>query len=869
MTDPCRNDCTEPLAFPKRLFNRPGLGQIDYRIGTYADIRAALLRQIDADPVLQTWTHREADDPGIALLEGAAILGDILTFYQTLYANEAFLRTAQWRESIADLVRLTGYLLSPGLGGRATFAVGLKGDQPITIPAGFGLKAQVEGLPNVAEFQTVAAATAHPHLSEFHLYRPRKSAQSIKAGGNRLEISKVEGKGDVASLQGLDLQKGDRLVLLSNQSEMLVVSKVEHLRDRLIVEFKGTLTYSRGSSVKAYRIGRSFRHFGHNAPAQLTRVQTIVPRRGPATQVVTQTATRFARKSCVDDAPTASQALYYSTLKADELPLDQEVDDLATGNALVVQAPFGAGQTAFAEAIQQVRVNSLKWGNLSGSTTVVRLDSGFTACKLLKEVGGNLAEREIDIRHVQLHETTSAELTLRAPSAWADGPLPDRTLNYWGTYDQARALLDRALLLRRDDGETLPVQVTTKSLSLSGRDRLHPWLWPLTLSQLGSFVQEDFDEQTPRVTVYGNLVEATQGKREKEAVLGNGDSRQSFQTFKLPKAPLTYLPDTSATPPEVPELEVFVSDRRWTQVPSFFGQDPKAEVYIVREDANGESWVQFGDGKTGARLPSGAKNIKALYRTGTGAYGALKPDTRVQASDRLAGLDQLWLPGVASGGTEPESGDNAKVAAPGKIQSLGRLVSLQDFETEAIAIAGISKAIAAWQLVDSLPSVVLTVLMATGRESEFETVRGVLATANRCRGPQRFPVLVKQGQVRYLYLRLAVSPHPAFRQDLLTQAIQSALGVSDGKGLLGLGDRPFAQPEYATRIEATVQNVAGVVWTRVEALGWFPPTDDPAALPYPTVEKDLAVVPCGPGQVLTLLPQHLQIQFVAAPQEDC
>ena len=38
---------------------------------------AAAARRGDAE--LAAWTHREPDDPGIALLEGAAILGDILT----------------------------------------------------------------------------------------------------------------------------------------------------------------------------------------------------------------------------------------------------------------------------------------------------------------------------------------------------------------------------------------------------------------------------------------------------------------------------------------------------------------------------------------------------------------------------------------------------------------------------------------------------------------------------------------------------------------------------------------------------------------------------------------------------------------------
>src|SRR5215204_975393 len=168
--DSCRNDCTTPLRFPRRPGtqppaihgegcpccitsksrisddNRPALSRFNYRIGTYGSIREFLFNRVDATPELQTWTYRAPDDPGVALLEGASILGDILTFYQEAYANEAYLRTAQWRESIADLVRLLGYRLSPGVGGNAVFAVELKKDEAVTIPAGFPLKATLENI---------------------------------------------------------------------------------------------------------------------------------------------------------------------------------------------------------------------------------------------------------------------------------------------------------------------------------------------------------------------------------------------------------------------------------------------------------------------------------------------------------------------------------------------------------------------------------------------------------------------------------------------------------------------------------------------------------------------------------------------------
>ena len=168
----CRNDCTEPSVFPKQLKNRPGLTHIDYRIGSYGDIREFLLRRLDHEPRLAAWTHRQADDPGIALLEGAAILGDILTFYQDLYANEAYLRTAKWRDSIGDLVRLLGYHLSPGIGGKATFAFGVKGSTSVVIPANFPIKAQLEGADKPVDFETTRKFIAEPALSQFSLYRP-------------------------------------------------------------------------------------------------------------------------------------------------------------------------------------------------------------------------------------------------------------------------------------------------------------------------------------------------------------------------------------------------------------------------------------------------------------------------------------------------------------------------------------------------------------------------------------------------------------------------------------------------------------------------------------------------------------------------
>ena len=413
----------------------------------------------------------------------------------------------------------------------------------------------------------------------------------------------------------------------------------------------------------------------------------------------------------------------------------------------------------------------------------------------------------------------------------------------------------------------------------------------------------------PKVTVYGNLVPANQGKTEREAVLGNGDSRQKFQTFKLPKAPLTYHNLPGETPPEVPELQIYVSDRLWQRVPSFFNQKPDEEIYIVREDANGDSWVQFGDGKTGKQLPSGIKNVVAKYRTGIGAYGQLKAETKVQASGRLDRLDKIYLPGIVTGGAEPESGENAREAAPGKIQSLDRLVSLQDFESETLAVPGVDKALAAWDLVDNIPSIVLTVLMETGRTQEFEQVQKILANYNCCRGPQRFPIEVQEGKRQYVSIAVKVAFDPTFRQELVAKAIQAALGVTgEVQGLFSVKNRRFGQPEYATRIAGRIQNVPGVLWVEVTGFMSLGEADDPAELDLPDViafnstisavspkrcnselpatifqglepfessknvhnehlprENDKTTMSCGTEQILSLYPAHLQLNPVSPP----
>lgn len=907
----CRNDCVEPLQFPKEVRNRPGLSHISYRIGTYSDFREFLLRKLDREAVLAAWTHREADDPGIALLEGASILGDILTFYQELYANEAYLRTAQWRESIADLVRLLGYHLSPGVGGKATFAFGVKATNPVVIPAGFSLKAQLEGLEQPVDFETVREFVAEPALSQFWLYRPFIYPE-IETGERTFAIATSN-----LDKQKLKLNKGDRLMLVADPTnpqtvrQIAVIAETRQHLDLTEITIEGSWQGKdlNKNQISAYKLGRSFRYFGYNAPPTVTVVRNNNAVQNPVSFLAKVGSSPALTQATLATAPIASAAAasapfpissetntaiaqsinraytqaqlssispspvepIYSPSLADyqSFPLDRTVEDISTGSILLVtlqlsSEPPGLGATYFfSRRISHVSAASGTHGALTGGTTVVRLD---------RSVG--LQNRiYTDIRSVEFHEVMGEKLTLtsvRQPDLSADRS----RLYFYGDRNTYQKLQGRALqLVRGDRMEQLTVGIEDGSNN-------DITLRPLTLNpQLQQFTLEDFPlDKPPTVVVYGNLVEANQGKTEQEAVLGNGDSRQIFQTFKLPKSPLTYFNSKSETPPEVPELQIYVSDRLWQRVPSLFNRKPKEEIYIVREDGNGDSWVQFGDGKTGARLPSGLNNVVAKYRTGTGAFGAIKTDTTVQGG-KLDRLDKIWLPGIATGGEQPETGDNAKEAAPGKIQSLGRLVSLQDFESETLAISGVSKVSATWELIHHIPTVVLTVLMERGREKEIDEIRQILNTYNRCRGAQQFPIHVRPGKLQYVYLDVTLGINPSFREELVKKAVKVALGVIgdegngiDGsRGLFGIRQRQFGQPEYATRIEGTIQNIEGVVWVKVNHFDALGLTENPLDLSVPIPKQLKSAVTCNSDEILSLYKEpHLQLSPTATvSQEVC
>lgn len=869
----CEHDCKKAPPFPALIFNRPGLDVIDYRIGGYTEMRTHILDAINNAPALQAWSHREADDPGVALVESAAIIGDILTFYQRLYANESYLRTARWHESIADLVRLSGYRLSPGVGGETTFALEVKGEQPVLVPAGFGLKAQMEGAADPVEFEASADLTAYPHLSAFNLYRPRRRP-AISPGVNEFVV--VSGAGS-------ELSPDDRLLVGSaspdtadpkrvNGAEILVVEEVREAFGEQLVKIKGAVArISTAGPVIAYKLGRSFRHFGHTAPPISVDTSTEPATTGP---------TNFRRP--LDEE--SGESIVEPTLKQTEFLMDQEIDDLAVGNHILIQATVITITTIKAKGgkkvsmttqtesdrtlvrtIQAVTQGAYTWGPASGACTVVAVDEALPP--QVQSLHGMTQDYSVDIRSMVFHEVIGAPVQLEAAYR-PTTPVIGKELYYYGTGDRHQALKDRRMMLLGSDMQIQCVQVMSiesTSATAAAQERMRR----IDLDQPVTYSDFDFDNST--VTVYGNLVDVTQGKTEKEAVLGSGDQRRVFQTFVLPKSPITYLIDETRTPAETPELTVYVDGSLWNRVDTLFNAGSDDHAYIVREDHEGNSFLQFGDGNTGARPPSGKNNVVAIYRTGNGANGKVKSDTTPQATGKLKEFSKAFLHHRVTGGAQPESTADARVAAPGKMQSLGRLVGLQDYEAETLALPGVLKAKAAWTAPDGVPMLSIVVLTEGGTQEDTDKVEATMRTYNRCRGAARFPINILHGARQYVYLNITVGLDAGFREADVTSAIQQALGVESSagesaeSGLFGLAERQFGEPVHRSHIVAAVQKVGGVVWVKLTSARLISMEghvgSDPSTLPIPMHKEVQNLLHAKATSILALYMAHVVLNF--------
>jgi hypothetical protein len=316
----------------------------------------------------------------------------------------------------------------------------------------------------------------------------------------------------------------------------------------------------------------------------------------------------------------------------------------------------------------------------------------------------------------------------------------------------------------------------------------------------------------------GNVAAASHGETVRGEVVGNGDASTRFQRFALRKQPLTYLPSEQEGGVES-TLEVRVNDVLWEESPGLYGKPPTAQTYATRTQDDGSTAVQFGDGVTGATVPTGSGNVNATYRTGSGVAGRVRVDTLTSALDRPPGLREVTNPLAARGGADPEAVGDARANAPATVRTFGRAVSLEDFADLVRATGEVAKAQAIWVWDGLQRAIHLTVAGQQGGLFAEEDLSRIAASLDRARDPNYrlrianfapFPVL----------LRASVKvDHRYVSDDVAAAARAAALGAL-AFDAVGLGT-----PIHLSDLYRVLQDVPGVVAVDVDELQPKRPAD--------------------------------------------
>ena len=754
---------------PVGLENRPGLSAIAYRVGVHGDFLASMLAGLtDADrPRLAALGTRDRDDFSIALLDAWSVAADVLSFYTERLAQESYLRTARSRASLQELGRLIGYRLRPGVAAETYLAFAL--EPPPALPAAATRD------PGSAPPVTPAVATIEPGLRVQSIPGPSEQPQSFETveevdarpEWNALPASTTlpaTGLGTThAYLQGavLNLKPGDGLAIVPGGGapstwafRILTDVAPDQERSRTLVAWSIPLPslapfQPPNAPPGAYAFRKRVSVFGHNAP----------------------------HRSLLEEG-TADWSFDISPQAGNYVDLDGSHPDVVDESYVVLTR---AGVEPRAWRVERATERSRAAYAVSGKVTRLKLIGG---------TGYSSFET-----HVRQTTVFAASESLPLAAAPDESDVGDDTLDV--DVDVSAMQPGRRLLVRgttTSGEEHAEAAVVDEVQQVAGG-------WRIVLEHE---LAQDYHRAT--VVIHGNVVLATHGETVQQ-LLGSGRAGVPFQRFTLAHGPLTHLQSTAAPSGAEAALEVRVNDVRWDEVPTLYEAGPRDRAYALRTDETGKPYVQFGDGERGSRLPSGSNNVRARYRKGLGAAGNVQAGALAQLLDRPLGVKGVSNPAAASGGVDPETEESARTSIPLGVRTLGRAVSLLDYEDYARAFSGVVKAHAAVLTLRAGRTVVVTVAFEGGERLED------LADALRAHGDPRVEVLVLPATAETFRVALRIAVDPAYEQDAVLTAVEEALQTA-----YSLAARGLAEPVFRSELVAVVHTVPGVLAVDVDRL---------------------------------------------------
>jgi len=830
---------------PDRLTNRPGLSQVRYRVGTHGEFLASALAAL-SDPqfsALRSLTTRDPDDFTIAFLDGWATLADVFAFYQERIANELWLRTATERDSVLRLAQLIGYRLKAGVAAETPLAF-LLDDTPgapteVTIKVG----TKVQSVPGADEkpqtFETIEEIAARV---EWNALKPALTTPIVIGAGDR----DLYLKGTATNLA-----PGDAILLVgderlsdhhSDRWNFVVLLSVtpDPKNDRTHVTWEDGLVLPPAENVKVYAFRQLAARFGHNAPDP-----ALVTKPGGGAVGTWAGFDTFGSPMDLDNAypkiVANSWTVFVNTdadvqlYRLNSVSFHSRADFALSGKVTHIGLDISDDLSLFGRRDTVIYAQSELLEMTSGP--LVRPATGALATSLTRDAsllapleGSVIAlDRVIPVLEAGSKIVLSGKfLRVRVATTSFTLTSKDGLLSKSVSKGDSLILTARPTLLpgnlakwtlRTDEGFEGTVIRNRRHLILTPARSSDSILSELTmikecagnpsvLTLEGSLVQL-YDRAT--VTIAANVADATHGETVIE-VLGNGNGSQPNQSFKLKQAPaLTY---TRSTAPGGADssLQIRVNDLLWQEVPTLFERTLRERIFTTELADDGVVTVRFGDGERGARLPSGAQNVKATYRRGIGLEGLVRTGQLSTLLTRPPGLKSAINPLAAEGADEPESFANAQQNAPLTVLTLERVVSLEDYENFSRSYAGIAKSLATWTWDGRTRGVFITVAGPLGADIST-TLAQDLIDAIHAAGDPFVPVQVVSYEEALFRVAGKIKVDPDYESEKVLTAAQDAVREE-----FSFANRQFGQPVFLSEVIALLQSVAGVVAVDLDSL---------------------------------------------------
>lgn len=815
-TRPC--GCCEGVQkeTPAGLYNRPGLSALAYRVGTHGAFLRSMQTALRGESALRDLTA-ETDDPSLALLDAWAVTLDVLSFYQDRIADEHYLRTATERRSILELARQIGYELRPG------------------VAAGTFLAFTVEsapGAPHVAEIPVGTRAQSVPGQDEKP--QPFETVEAIhaEAAWNAMRARTREPftpgmRSTTLYLEGVatGLQPGDGLLLVGTEragdagSERWDFRRVKSLTtDRDLNLTTVVLDEPLGSALPfvrpaaapvVYAMRTKASPFGHNAPDWRAMPDEM------------QEKYDGSRED--EDWPGLTLTSITGDRLGRTLFLDRLYKEIVPDSWIVVATPEYAEVYRVDGVVEDARTGF----TLSGKSTRLTIS------------GEGLIERFDDaVREMVIYGASEAlPQALRPVTTDVSGNVVLLAEKVEGL---GKGRLIAVTGLDAATGRAVAEIVEVEHAeAFSGTTRL-TFKRPL---------QHAYGRDSVRFNA--NVARATHGETRTE-VLGSGSGAAAFQRFDLKNKPLTYV--SAPTPSGLEStLEVRVDGIRWDEVPTLYAQPPAAEIYTTRRADEGETTVQFGDGETGARLPTGYENVRATYRVGSGLEGLVDAGQISLLSLRPLGVKAVTNPLPSSGADEPEVLEDARDNAPLTVLTLDRAVSLRDVESFARAFPGIGKAQVARLWSGESRFVYVTVAGVNGSavaplSDTYEHLKEALLGAWH----EAETIRIASYEARAFGIEATLTTSSRHVQDDVLAAARAAL-----LDAFSFSARALGQGVTAGEVMAVLQGVEGVVAVDLDRLGGLDALVHPRLIAQPARYSSGTV---RPAQLLTLDPAAITLR---------